>query len=105
MEKPPKPTVIRICVASIEQGTALAAMLEEREYQDNKHGPLSGKGSHTLGEWLLLVESELAEAKLALIKGGRGRDTVRHEVIQVGALCVAMLEQHGVIDPHEGRQI
>lgn len=58
-----------------------------------------------MGEWILLMESELAEAKHALIKGGRGRDTVRHEIIQVGALCVAALEQHGTIDTHEGRQI
>lgn len=94
-----------VAVGSVEQAEAVAALMGEREYQDIKHGPLDGRGSHTLGEWLLLIESELAEAKQALIKGGRGRDTVRHEIIQVGALCVAALEQHGTIDPHEGRQI
>jgi hypothetical protein len=94
-----------ILCSTAEQENAVGALLTEREYQDQKHGSLTDGGSHTLGEWILLIESELAEAKQALIKGGKGRDTVRHEVIQVGALCLSMLEQHGIIDPHEGRQI
>jgi hypothetical protein len=83
----------------------IQALHQERTYQDQKHGTLDGTGSHTLGEWILLIESELAEAKLALIKGGRGRDTVRHEVVQIGALAMACLEQHGLVDPHDRRQI
>lgn len=101
--------VAREDIIRFEGGTkqlmAVEALLDERNYQDEKHGPLHAGGSHTLGEWILLIEAELAEAKQALIKGGTGRDTVRHEIIQVGALCVAMLEQHGCEDPHNGRQI
>lgn len=82
------------------------AILKERYFQDNKHGTIATDGgSHTIGEWLLLIEAELAEAKTALIKGGSGRDSVRSEIVQVAALCMACLEQHGLDDPHEGRQV
>lgn len=96
---------VRIVCTNCEQGNAVNSLLEERVYQDEKHGPLSGRGAHSIGEWLLLIESELNEAKTALIKGGKGRDAVRQEIIQIGALCLAALEQHGTIDPHDGRQI
>lgn len=71
----------------------------ERQYQDRKHGPVNTHG-HTLGEWILIMEAELNEAKEALIKGGRGRNEVRHEILQIVATGVACLEQHGV--DHEG---
>jgi len=80
------------------------ALLKERYFQDHKWGTIA-ENPHTLGEWLLLVEAELAEAKTALIKGGKGRDSVRSEIIQVAALCMACMEQHGLDDPHEGRQV
>lgn len=90
---------------SADQYDVFAAVSEERKYGDTKHGPVTGRGAHTLGEWILLLESELAEAKQALIKGGSGRNTVRSELLQVAAVAVAALEQHGLQDPHEGRQI
>lgn len=80
------------------------AIVEERRFQNTKHGDVQ-TSPHTLGEWLLLIEAELAEAKQALIKGGAGRDTVRSEIIQVAALAVACLEQHGTADKHNGRQV
>lgn len=73
---------------------------EERAYQTRKHGD----GDHEAGTWLLLIEDELREAKQALIKGGHGRDTWSHELVQVAALCCAALEQHGMTD-REGRAI
>lgn len=72
----------------------------ERDYQGEKHGD----APHEVGTWLLLIEDELREAKQALIKGGRGRDSVSHELIQVAALCCAAIEQHGMIE-REGRAI
>lgn len=90
---------------SIPQILAMDAILAERHFQDNKHGPLSGAGGHTLGEWIIIAEEELAEARKALIKGGIGRDSLRSELIQVAAVLVACLEQHGVDDPHAGRQV
>lgn len=81
------------------------AIVNERRYQDEKFGVIDDTGGHTLGEWLLLIESELQEAKEALIKGGTGRDSFRAELVQIAALCMACLEQHGLVDPHERRQI
>ena len=82
----------------------VTAVVEERRYQDGKFGNIQ-KTPHTIGEWILLIEAELAEAKEALIKGGAGRDSVRSEIVQVAALAVACLEQHGTNDTHEGRQV
>lgn len=67
----------------------------ERLFQDSKHGPIETH-PHTIGEWILIMESELAEAKLALIKGGEGRDSVLQEILQVVAVGIACMEQHGV---------
>ncbi len=84
---------------------AIEALTDEREFQDKKFGALDNGGGHDLGSWIILIEAELAEAKLAIIKGGSGRNSLRSELIQVGALVLATLEQHGTTDPHEGRQI
>ncbi len=67
----------------------------EREFQDHKHGPIASN-PHTVGEWILIMEAELQEAKVALIKGGKGRDSVLYEVLQVVAVGVACIEQHGM---------
>jgi hypothetical protein len=80
------------------------AIAMERGYQDIKWGPIELNG-HTLGEWLLILEAELLEAKVALIKGGEGRDSIRSELIQIAAVTIAALEQHGITDPHNGRQV
>jgi hypothetical protein len=78
-----------------------AAITAERDFQDRKHGV----DPHGIGTWLLLIESELGEAKLAAVKGGVGRDSVRHELIQIAALCVAALENHGLTSNKGGRDI
>lgn len=76
------------------RATAFAAIDRERCFQDHKWGPITEK-PHTIGEWILLIEDELSEAKRALIKGGTGRDSVLQEIVQVAALATACLEQHG----------
>lgn len=78
---------------SVQQTVAFSAVRDEREFQDQKFGPGS---RHTIGEWILIMEAELEEAKLALIKGGVGRNSVLQEIVQVCATGVACLEQHGV---------
>lgn len=80
------------------------AIDKERIYQDGKWGPIEEKG-HSLAEWVLIAEAELAEAKQAVIKGGSGRNSVRSEIIQTMAVLRAALEQHGVVDDHDGRQL
>ena len=65
---------------------------KERQFQDAKWGPIDGGGGHTLGEWVLLMESELEEAKRALVKGGEGRNAIRSEIIQVLAVGLSIVE-------------
>lgn len=79
------------------------AMVDERKFQDQKHGTIEEK-PHSLGEWIIIMEFELAEAKLALVKGGKGRDNVIHEIIQLGACAMGALEEHG-LEPIERRAI
>ncbi len=80
------------------------AIYKERAYQDNKWGSIYEHG-HSLAEWVLIAEAELAEAKHAVIKGGSGRNSVRSEIIQVMAVLQAALEQHDIEDDHEGRAL
>ena len=89
-------------IRSFHQEVALMAIVQERDFQDIKFGLGS---EHTLGEWILIAEAELAEAKHAIIKGGTGRNSLRSELIQTAAVLLAALEQHGVTDPHDGRQV
>ena len=90
----------------------MAAIRRERDFQDKKYGPVlvesmvrsdgpkQGPGGHELGSWLIVIEKELDEAKDAAIHGGMkgkaGRNTIRAELIQIAAVCVAALEQHGL---------
>lgn len=84
---------------SNDRATIFAAIEKEREYQDKKFGDITGGGGHTPGGWALIAEFELAEAKEAMIKGGTGRNTWRAELVQLAAVCIAALEQHGVDEP------
>lgn len=88
------------------------AIAQERKWQDDKYGPvlmhedndeIPGTGGHPLGEWLIIIEKELDEAKDALVHGGfqtkKGRDSIRAEIVQIAAVCCAALEQHGIEEP------
>lgn len=92
------------------------AIVRERGFQDKKYGEVTkiigddtamggpklvqGPGGHELGAWLIVIEKELDEAKDALVHGGgktaKGRNTIRAELVQIAAVAVAALEQHGV---------
>ena len=94
------------------------AIVKEREFQDQKYGPVlqpavsthagnpyidgetQGPGGHELGTWLIILEKELEEAKKAAVHGGSkemsGRNSIRSELVQCAAVCVAALEQHGL---------
>ena len=99
------PKVPDVYVQNSQAATAVAAIMDERQFQDQKFGKLGEGGEHTLGEWVLLIEAELNEAKESLIKGGTGRNALRSEIVQIAALAVACLEQHGTVDAHGKRQI
>ena len=81
-------------------GLAIEAIALERQYQNKKHG-IDG---HSIGSWLLILEFELNEAKQAAIRPSFGRDNVIAEIIQIAAVAVAALEQHGV-EELNGRQV
>lgn len=69
------------------------AVSRERDYQQRKWG----ERNHTVGNWLLIMEGELAEAKRAWIKGVGDKDALL-ELLQVVAVGVACLESHGVVE-------
>jgi hypothetical protein len=74
----------------------VGAICRERDYQDDKWGSLD-ENPHTVAEFLLIMESELAEAKQAWVKGHGDQDALR-ELLQVVAVGFACLEQHGVVE-------
>ncbi len=77
---------------------------KERLFQNTKHGSIHDN-PHEVATWVLLIEAELQEAKQAVVKGGSGRDSWPHELVQVAALCCAALEQHGYNTDMKGRSI
>lgn len=70
-----------------------AAIKVEREYQDKKWG--SNK-PQSLAGYLLILESELAEAKKGWIKNHSGRNSPLAEIVQIAAVAVSCLERYGV---------
>lgn len=78
------------------QQDVFAAIQRERDYQDRKWGTLD-QYPHTVGEWLLILESELQEAKTAWCKGDGSGDALE-EVLQVASVAFACMQQHGVVE-------
>jgi hypothetical protein len=76
------------------------AIVRERQFQDQKYGPVNRGGGHDLTGWLIVLQKELAEAMEAATGHGKksrtGRNTVRAEILQIAAVAVAALEQHGL---------
>lgn len=73
------------------------AIRRERDYQDEKWGWLE---TRSVQGWLLVMESELNEAKEAWVKTGLDEPALR-EILQVIAVGVACLEKHGVVERPE----
>lgn len=72
------------------RGAVFNLIHSERKYQIE-----SGKANYkTIGEWLLVMEAELAEAKIGWIKGYSGRNDPLHEILQIAAVATACLEQY-----------
>lgn len=79
----------------------IAAIVRERDHQTRKHGSIE-EHPHTVGEWLLIMEAELAEAKQAWCKGSGDEGALR-EMLQVVATGFAAMEQHGVAEREDAR--
>lgn len=77
-------------VAPIE---VVAAVMRERAYQDATWG---GR-PHTVGEWLLILQAEIDEAKQSWVKG-RGDADALWEILQVVTVGFACMEQHGIVN-------
>jgi len=75
-----------------------AAISGELDYQTRKWGSVT-EHPHTVGEWLLIVEEELSEAKHAWVKGHD--DDALRELLQVAAVAVSCMVQHGVVEREE----
>lgn len=71
------------------QGAVFQKITRERDYQDVKWNA----NPHTVGEWLLIMQVELDEAKEAWVKN-RGDGKTLDEILQVVSVGVACLEQH-----------
>jgi hypothetical protein len=76
----------------------LEAIKREREYQDQKYGQLQSRAM-SVGDWILVLEEEIAEARLAWVKG-RFEDALR-EILQVATVAVAAILQHGIVEREE----
>lgn len=77
---------------TLDRTQVYAAIDAERLHQLLKFGP---EKEQSLPGYLLILEAELAEAKHAWIKGGEGRQSALHEVLQIAAVAVAALEAYG----------
>ncbi|MDF2435461.1 MAG: hypothetical protein JWP44_5092 [Mucilaginibacter sp.] len=69
------------------------AIAAERQHQDEKWGK---DKPQSLPGYLMVVESELDEAKLGWIKNLPGKSAPLNELVQVAAVCVSALERYGV---------
>jgi len=73
-----------------------AAIRRERAYQDAKWGSIEAHG-HDVAGWLLILAGELEEAMRGWRQGSGDFDALR-EILQVAAVAVACLEQHGLVE-------
>ena len=69
-------------------------IVDERIYQDEVWGTIE-EHPHDVPGWLLILERELAEAKEAWMTRN-GDQAALQEILQVAAVAVAALQQHGV---------
>jgi hypothetical protein len=67
---------------------------QEREYQDRKWGNID-EHPHSIPGYLLIIRKELEEAEEGWMKNVPGRDSAMSEILQIAAVAVAAMEQHG----------
>ena len=72
------------------------AIRRERAYQDMKWGTIE-QHPHDVGAWLTIIRKELREAEDGWCSA-HGDENALREVLQIAAVCVACLEQHGVVE-------
>lgn len=78
----------------LERKDIFEMICKERDYQDQKWGSIEQKNQSVAG-FLLVLESELNEAKQGWMKNRQGRESSLGEIMQIAAVALACLEQHG----------
>lgn len=73
-----------------------SAIAKERTYQDSKWGTIE-QHPHDVSDWLLIMRQELDEAMNAWVSLPDDSEALK-EILQVVAVGVACLEQHGVVE-------
>lgn len=77
---------------------AIQALVWERNYQDQKHGTIENH-PHEVGAYLTLLRVELREAEEAWAHHHDDLAALA-EIVQIGAVALACLEQHGIGNYH-----
>lgn len=77
----------------------ITAILAERKYQDQKMVLHDWQKEKSVVEMSVIMQSELEEAITGWIKGGVGRQSAEHELLQTIAVGIAFLEQIAVHAP------
>lgn len=86
---------------SYADGRVFAAIARERAWQDQKWGTIA-EHPHEVGGWLTLVRKELREAEDAWCSQ-RGDASALEELLQVAAVAIACIQQHGIVERPEMR--
>jgi len=72
-----------------------SAIWHERRYQNHKWGSVE-ENPHNVQEWIRIMQRELNEARGSILH--LNQTQALREILQVVAVGVACLEQHGVVE-------
>jgi hypothetical protein len=78
------------------QADVLAAIVRERQYQDDTRGPTTTR-LHDVGAWLTLARYQMRAAEAAWSTQPSDAEALR-ELLQAAEIITACLEQHGVYE-------
>lgn len=84
-----------MAIQKLSLDTVFAAVQREREYQDAKWGTIE-EHPQSIAGYLLIIRKELEEAENGWMKNASGRDSALQEILQIAAVAVAALQQHGL---------
>lgn len=79
---------------SLSRSEVYEAISREREYQVAKWGS-NHRQQQSVEGYLLILQREVNEAVDGWMKNTKGRDSALAEILQVAAVAVSCLEDHG----------
>lgn len=89
-----KTATYKKCGENLTTVPVLNAIVLERRYQDETWGTISDN-PHEIGQWLAIMQRELDEARAAY--DACYERVALGKILQVAAVGVACLEQHGIV--------